>query len=174
MMLAGCCINGSLYRIGGGFVFALIALTGVLLGMGVFLLTDQAWMDHILALPRIWLPVYLGWPGAITLSVLLLLSSYLLVHLLQVRARNTAGSSVSAPPGQGNRNGLTLPGLYKRIFTENWPVMAGGLVLGTLNIVTYWQVDRPWGVTGEIQRWAMILFDAVGLPVGEISGVPGT
>jgi uncharacterized membrane protein YedE/YeeE len=176
MVIAGCCITGSLYRTAGGFVHAFIALTGVIIGMGAFLFTREAWWSEISKLPRLWLPAYLGWPGAVITTILILVAAYLLIVCLQNNNRSKAFINVSPRKDSSDvilaANRLSTGA--RKAFLGNWPVLAGGVLLGLLNILCYLLVDRPWGVTGEIQRWAHIIFDFAGFGVPEVVTVPGT
>lgn len=176
MVIAGCCITGSLYRAAGGFVYAFIALIGIIIGMGAFLFTREAWWSEISDLPRLWLPTYLGWPGAVIITILILLAVYLLVAFLQNKRQSKVSIEVSPRAVSTAKTATTtkLSSLAGKVFVGNWPVLAGGILLGLLNIFCYLLVDRPWGVTGEIQRWAHIIFDFAGLGVPEVVTVPGT
>ena len=176
MVIAGCCITGSLYRISGGYIYALIALISVLLGMGAFLFTRELWWSDVSSLPQIWLPKYFGWPVAVIFTIFILLAVYLLVVFLQSRRFKTVHSepATSITSMVKPHFAAKLKSLAKQLITASWPAMAGGILLGVLNTLCYVLVDRPWGVTGEIQRWSQIVFKFAGLPVPEIIPVPGT
>ncbi|MBN1369275.1 MAG: YeeE/YedE family protein [Dehalococcoidaceae bacterium] len=172
MLLAGCCITGSLYRASGGFFYAVIALFGVILGMGGFLHTRELWWSGLAELPRIWLPSYLGWAGSLILVVSILVTAYLVVHYLQEKARRSFGIVDEVSTGQTLQ--ISPARAVKALFISHWPTIAGGVLLGLLNIAMYALVDRPLGVTGEIQRWAELLFNAAGLTTPPVVAVPGT
>jgi len=172
MLLAGCCITGSLCRTGGGFFYAVVALFGVILGMGVFLHTRELWWSGLAELPRIWLPAYLGWAGALVLVAGLLVAAYLVIHYLQEKARKSFGAIDEVSTGRTVQ--IAPARVVKGLFVSHWPAIAGGVLLGLLNIAVYALVDRPLGVTGEIQRWAELLFNAAGLTTPPVVAVPGT
>ncbi|MBW2096590.1 MAG: YeeE/YedE family protein [Deltaproteobacteria bacterium] len=51
---------------------------------------------------------------------------------------------------------------YARIFSENWPMWVGGVLIGIMSVVTFaWA--RPWGVAGGLRNWGDWFFSAVGL-----------
>lgn len=172
MLLAGCCITGSLYRIAGGFFFALVALAGVILGMGAFLHTRELWWSGMAELPRIWLPAYIGWAGSLVLVAGVLVAAYLLIHFFEARARRSFNPIEE--PAAGRSLQISPSRLAGRVFVSHWPAIAGGIQLGLLNVAMYALVDRPLGVTGEIQRWAELVFNAIGLATPGVVAVPGT
>jgi len=172
MLLAGCCITGSLYRVAGGFFYALVALFGVILGMGAFLHTRELWWSGLAELPRIWLPAYIGWSGSLIVVAALLAAAYLLIHYLHTRARNSFNAIEEVSSDQASQ--ISPCSVARRVFTSHWPAIAGGVLLGLLNVAMYALVDRPLGVTGEIQRWAELAFNAIGLTAPAVAAVPGT
>ena len=172
MVLAGNCMVGTLYRIGEGAVSALVALLGIMIGLG-FLLHSWGWWwpNYISQLPRVWLPQSLGWPGAVLLALAVLGLAYLLVHRRQPRSKMTTGQD-DIPPERGGLRARLARGM-RAIFVSFWPVALGGVILGGINIFEYWAVDRPWGITGEFSRWSSEALNFLGLPV-EVMAVPGT
>jgi hypothetical protein len=64
--------------------------------------------------------------------------------------------------------------LGKSIFVNGWPLAAGGVILGIGNILLYQTAERPWGLTGEVMRWAQNALDTVHLPAPPIATVRGT
>ncbi len=173
MILAGGCIAGTLFRIGEGAIPSLVALFGVLIGIGVLLHNwGWWWPNYISKLPRVWLPNWLGWPGAILITLAVLAAAYFLVHRSEPRFGKMAGPIMATPGDTRPRKGLArwLP----ITFTASIPIALGGVVLGLLNTLEYWTVDRPWGITGEISRWSSNIMSFVGLPASETVTVPGT
>lgn len=173
MVLAGGCIAGTLYRIGEGIVSSLIALLGILIGIGILLHNwSWWWQNYISQLPRIWLPQSLGWVGAILLTLAVLAVAYLLVHLSKPRSNVMVKPVSVTTKATGLRDKLTK-GL-RLVFIAAWPVALGGIILGLMNSLEYLAVDRPWGVTGEISRWSSSILNFIQLPPPEIIAVPGT
>lgn len=172
IMLAGGCIMGTLYRIGEGAVTSLVALLGIIIGMGVLQHNwSWWWSGYISRLPNVWLPAHIGWLAA----VLLTLTVIGLLYWLVASKRNPdsvadeSNASAESVPLKSR-----LSGVGKGIFVKNWPVAAGGVILGGVNILLYRTAERPWGLTGEVMRWAQNALDAVHLPAPPLATVPGT
>ncbi len=169
MVLAGGCVSGSLYRMGEGYVGSWVAMGGILTGLwGATRTWNWWWQVHISRQPVVWLPRYLGYGGAVGLTLLALGALYLLVLWWEARG----GIVFPEPPAP--TSGLTfrerLNGLYHAIFVRAWPVALAGLGLGALNVFEY-AYRHPWGVTGELARWANALAGLVGLSAGPLLGV---
>lgn len=52
--------------------------------------------------------------------------------------------------------------LYDGLFGSTWPVWAGGILLGALNICLF-VVAKPWGGSGSYANWGQRLYSALGL-----------
>ncbi len=175
MMITGACITGSLFRTAGGFVYALVAIFGIIVGMGIFLHTRFLWDATIANSPQVWLPNHIGWPASVILMLGLLGAIYFIITVLQPRevkeqaleSTNSGDKSVKGLPEK-------LKSINNRVFVKHWPIIAGGILLGLLNVLLYWQLDRPWGVSGEFQRWGHLFFDFIRLTPPEVAAVPGT
>lgn len=168
MVLAGGCVSGSLYRMGEGYVASWVAMGGILVGLwGATRTWNWWWEVHISKQPVVWLPRYLGYGGAVSLTLLVLGALYLLVLWWEARG----GIVFPEPPAP--TLGLTfkerLSGLYHVIFVRAWPVALAGLGLGALNVFNY-AYRHPWGLTGELARWADALASLVGLSAGPLLG----
>ncbi len=51
---------------------------------------------------------------------------------------------------------------HKKVFEETWSLLAGGVLIGLMSIVTFvWA--RPWGVVGGIRNWGDWFFYWIGL-----------
>lgn len=51
---------------------------------------------------------------------------------------------------------------YNRVFSENWPMWLGGILIGVMSIITFaWA--RPWGVAGGLRNWGDSLFAFLGV-----------
>jgi len=169
MVLAGGCVSGSLYRMGEGYVASWVAMGGILVGLwGASRTWNWWWQIHISRQPVVWLPRHLGYGGAVGLTLLALGALYLLVLWWEAR------SGIVFPEQPTPTGGLTfderLRELYHAIFVRAWPVTLAGLGLGALNVFEY-AYRHPWGVTGELARWANALAGLVGLSAGPLLGV---
>jgi len=171
MMLAGGCIMGTLYRVGEGSLSALLALLGIILGLGVLLLNWPWWWRTLVSsAPRIWLPTSLGWVGALSLTLAALMGIFWLITATESKRPTSslpARMSLKALGG-GIKNWRS------NIFVAAWPLALGGILLGLLNVLEYRLVERPWGITGEVMRWSEIMLNTIGLAPPPLSAVPGT
>jgi uncharacterized protein len=167
MLLAGGCIVGNLYRIGEGGLPALTAFLGVLLGMGALQFTWPWWRGYIGSLPHIWLPAEIGWPGAVALTLAVILLLFIVVRAMRVKN----------PPSPGSTP-VSLAGIFTRtrgaLLGRAWPLALGGIVLALINVLMFAVVDRPWTVTGELMSWSQGLFNLIRLPPPPFDAVPGT
>lgn len=169
MVLAGGCVSGSLYRMGEGYVASWVAMGGILVGLwGASRTWNWWWQVHISRQPVVWLPRYLGYGGAVGLTLLALGALYLLVLWWEAR------SGIVFPEPPAPTAGFTfrerLNSLYHTIFVRAWPVALAGLGLGALNVFEY-AYRHPWGLTGELARWSDALAGLVGLSAGPLLGV---
>jgi uncharacterized protein len=169
MVLAGGCTSGSLYRAGEGYVGSMVALLGIMLGLEFSSHTWNWWWEvHISRAPLIWFPESLGYLGGMLLTFGGLLLLFLLVSwwefrtsiILPVRrdAMHTASSF-----------GEQLRTLGHMVFVKGWPVVIGGIALGTLNVFLY-TYRHPWGVVAGLGIWADKLASSIALGAGELSG----
>jgi uncharacterized membrane protein YedE/YeeE len=176
MVLSGGCVSGSLYRAAEGYVGSWVALAGTVVGLGLLSQTWNWWWTTLVRFePKAWLPASLGigYAGALVLTFGALLAVYLLVLWWETR------SGVIAPVVASRETGETfaerLAATWRAVFVRGWPAVVGGAVLGGIGVVMY-TVHMPWGVTGELQRWANAGMSAVGaappvaLGLGDIGG----
>jgi len=174
MMLAGGCIMGTLYRIGEGAVTSLVALLGIIIGMGVLQHNWSWWWNsYISHLPNVWLPAHIGWIPA----VLLTLAAIGLLYWL-VSSRKNPDADAVADDSKTSAESVPLKsrlsGVGKGIFVHRWPMALSGVILGVVNILLYQTAERPWGLTGEVMRWTQNALDVVRLPAPPLATVPGT
>ena len=188
MSLAGGCVSGTLYRIGEGYVGSWVALAGILAGLGLAAHTWGFWWQRFISTgPVIWLPAYLGYGGALAVTLAGLAAAWLLLEVVEARrgfallhGAGTAPPGTAAPltgaapgPAAGLPAGVLLrqrtAQLARRLFRDGWPALVGGPLLGVLNVYLY-TAHMPWGVTGELSRWATGLMGLVGLAPGPLPG----
>ncbi|MDR7548418.1 MAG: YeeE/YedE family protein [Armatimonadota bacterium] len=168
MVIAGGCVSGSLYRIGEGYVASGVALLGIVAGLALGAHTwNFWWRSSIRGGLVLWLPQVGGYGMALVVTFLLLLGAYLLVVWWEVRQGFRAPEPVPGPPG--HTFGERIRGALRAVLVHGWPASAGGVALGTLNVFLY-TAHMPWGVTGEISRWAVGLLTLVGWGPGLLQG----
>jgi hypothetical protein len=169
MVLAGGCVSGSLYRMGEGYVASWVAMAGL---MGGLLAANFSWnwwwATSIGDGPRIWLPRYLGHPGALVVTLLALAAAFVAVLWVEHRAGMVLPSArPTAVPSSGVGDDLRAVG--RKVFVDGWPVLVAGAALGGLNVLLF-TAQEPWGFTGEVGRWAVGLSSALGFPPPPMEG----
>lgn len=168
MVIAGGCVSGNLYRMGEGYVASWVAAAGMLVGMVLLLHTFNWWWElSMQGAIHLWLPQWVGWGGAVALTLLGLLAAYLAVVWVE-----SAGPPRFSPPARasaesGFRSEVTRR--WKTVFQHGWPAVAGAAALALLNIL-FFMYQRPVGVTGEMQRWALGLARGIGFPPPPLPG----
>jgi uncharacterized protein len=169
MVLAGGCTSGSLYRAGEGYVGSMVALLGIMLGLEFSSHTWNWWWEvHISRAPLIWFPESLGYLGGMLLTFGGLLLLFLLVSWWEFR------TSIMLPVKRdavhtASSFGEHLRTLGHTVFVKGWPVVIGGVALGTLNVFLY-TYRHPWGVVAGLGIWADKLASSIALGAGELSG----
>ncbi|MEW6048093.1 MAG: YeeE/YedE family protein [Bacillota bacterium] len=179
MALAGGCVSGTLYRMGEGYAGSYAAFAGILAGLGLAAHTWNFWWDRSISSgPAVWLPDRLGYAGALAVTLLGLALVWLVVEALEARSGFAALAFPNVPPAataspalQGGWDAVRgrTAELGRRIFRDGWPVLVGGLLLGVLNVYLY-VAHMPWGVTGELSRWAIKLYTLAGWAPGPLAG----
>lgn len=163
MVLAGGCISGSLFRSAEGYVGSWVAIAGAVVGLGAMSQSWNWWWRLVLgAEPKLWLPAIfnLGYGGAVILTLAGALAAYLLVVWWEARS-GVPTVEATAEPLREATFGQRLTATARRIFVRGWSPIVGGAVLGGLNILMY-SVHMPWGITGELSRWANSLMTSIG------------
>jgi uncharacterized membrane protein YedE/YeeE len=161
MVLSGGCVSGSLYRMAEGYVGSWVTIGGVIIGLGLLSQTWNWWWNTLISMQtRIWLPGHLGYSSSIVLTVSGLLATFLLVLWWESRAGLTIPSS---PRFEVPQDTFTqkLSVLWHTIFVQGWSVPVGGAVLGGIGVLMY-MTHMPWGVTGELTRWANTIMTTMG------------
>ncbi|MCX6435925.1 MAG: YeeE/YedE family protein [Actinobacteria bacterium] len=151
MSLSGACISGHLYRLGQGYLRAIPALIGTLIGFVLaFLSWNWLYLNAISDAPTIWLPHYVGYSGALLIT----LSALLLLAFIAIRRGTNSDPirKVSAAP-------LSLSGTLKNVITERWSPIATGAIAGVLGTIAYLRVE-PLGVTRQLSTTARTFMDS--------------
>jgi uncharacterized membrane protein YedE/YeeE len=169
MVLAGGCVSGSIYRMGEGYLASWVSFAGILVGLLAAGFTwNWWWQAQIEQGPRLWLPGYLGYGGAVVLT----LGGLLIVYLLVIWWESRGGLVMPDLPFQaddGETFAVKLHNSLRRIFVHGWPAIVGGAILGGLNVLLF-TVIHPWGFTGELSRWAIGLTNWFGVGPGHLLG----
>jgi hypothetical protein len=155
MVIAGGCVSGTMYRIGEGYVASWAAMAGILVGLYLSARTwNWWWTNHISDMPTVFLPKWLGYGGAVALTLLVLAGIVLLSYWWEYRS----GPMPSFPLGKQSEMpamdlGTKLRQVYGLIFGKGWPLAVGAIALAVVNVFFY-IYDRPLGVTGELSAWS--------------------
>jgi len=141
MTLSGACISGHLYRIGQGYLRAIPALIGTLIGFAIaFLLWNPIYLNFISDSPTPWLPHTFGYAGSLTLTF----------AFVTVLAAIAIRKGVNSEPISGERSlKITLRSIHQKLVLDRWnPLVTGGLV-GVIGTIAYLRVE-PLGVTRQL------------------------
>jgi uncharacterized membrane protein YedE/YeeE len=174
MVLAGGCVSGTLYRVGEGYVGSIVALAGILAGLVVSTLHWNWWWQTFTAnAPTIWLPGYLGYGGAVALTLAVLGLAYLATIWWELRAGPRPSFGAKRPAEAPAMSlGDWLDQRYRALFGRGWPILNGAIALAVLNVFVY-LYDHPLGVTGELSNWGNRAVGLVGVHVPAMIGASG-
>ncbi len=168
MVVAGGCVSGSLYRIGEGYVASWVSLGGLLGGLLLASYSWNWWWQHFIhGAPIVWFPRYLGYGGAVAVTLGGLVAAYLLV--LWIESWGGVGVDETAPSTVAATFGEKVHALAQGIVGRGWPAPVGGAILGGLNVLAY-NAHMPWRVVGELSRWANGAAALAGLAPGPLQG----
>lgn len=169
MVLAGGCVSGSIYRMGEGYLASWVSFAGIMGGLLAAGYTwNWWWQAQIEQGPRLWLPAYLGYGGAVALTLVGLLIVYLLLIWWESRG-GLVIPDLSFQAEADETFAAKLNNTLRRLFVHGWPATIGGAVLGGLNVLLF-TVAHPWGFTGELSRWALGFTNWLGVGPGLLLG----
>lgn len=172
MVLSGGCVSGSLYRMAEGYIGSWVTVVGVVAGMGALFQTWNAWWTFSISRePRIWLPAVggLGYGGAVAVTLVGLVALFLLVTWREARAGVAAARS-AVEPEAGDTFGGKMRALWHRVMVSGWSAPVGGTVLAGICVLMY-LTHMPWGVTGELGRWATAIMAGLGFGAPTLAGL---
>ena len=145
MSLSGACISGHLYRIGQGYLRAIPALIGVLVGFVIAFLTwNWLYLRAIADAPTIWLPHTFGYAGSILVTFLALIA----IAIFAIRKGKNSEPIRSQPIAV-----LTPLNIYRKLIVERWSPITTGALVGIVGTFAYLRVE-PLGVTRQLSTSA--------------------
>jgi hypothetical protein len=145
MALSGACISGHLYRLGQGYLRAIPALLGTLIGFVIAFLTwNWLYLNAISDAPTIWLPHYVGYSGALLIT----LAALLFLAYIAIR-RGTNSDPIRNVP----QASISLKATLKNLITQRWSPITTGAIVGVLGTIAYLRVE-PLGVTRQLSTTA--------------------
>ena len=150
MSLSGACISGHLYRIGQGYLRAIPALIGVLVGFVIAFLTwNWLYLRAIADAPTIWLPHTFGYAGSILVTFLALIA----IAIFAIRKGKNSEPIRSQPIAI-----LTPLNIYRKLIVERWSPITTGALVGIVGTFAYLRVE-PLGVTRQLSTSARTLME---------------
>jgi len=157
MVLSGACISGHLYRIGQGYLRAIPALVGALIGFGFgFFTWNTLYLEQVSESPVLWLPRWIGYSGS--LVVVLVVAA--IAALLFVRWDRTPPEMTAAPTAvAANQFGLTQ--IRDTLLVRRWSPVATGAIVGAIGIAAYMRTT-PLGVTSQLSTISRSYLDSRG------------
>ena len=161
MALSGACLSGHLYRLGQGYSRAPLAILGSLVGFGLgFLSWQRVYMDTLIDAPKAWLPVALGYGGALALQLTLLT----IVALALLRFAPTL------KPNAASR--VTLLHVYDTVFRQRWNPLLTGALVGAIGVAAYFRLE-PLGVTSQFSSLTRTFMANEGWLTDRLNGLDG-
>lgn len=154
MVLSGACISGHLYRIGQGYLRAVPALLGALVGFGLgFFTWNTLYLEQVSESPVWWLPRWLGYSGSLLVTlVVLAVAAWLLVRW--DRSSHSASDS-------GTARVKSVADLRDLLFVRRWSPVSTGAIVGAIGIAAYLRTT-PLGVTSQLSTISRSYLDARG------------
>jgi len=159
MTLSGACISGHLYRIGQGYLRAIPALIGSLIGFGLgFFSWNTLYLEQVSESPVLWLPRWLGYSGS--LLIILVLAAFLSFYLIRWdRSTETPSNYDSVPVAFQSR--ATANDLRDLLLVRRWSPVATGSIVGAIGVVAYLRTT-PLGVTSQLSTISRSVLDSRG------------
>ncbi len=151
MSLSGACISGHLYRLGQGYLRAIPALFGTLVGFVLaFLSWNWLYTNAIADAPTVWLPHIFGYAGSLIVTF---------VALLAILVLAIKWGKNSEPISQGATAQPSLTSTLNYLIFKRWNPIATGALVGILGMIAYLRVE-PLGVTRQISTTARTFMDS--------------
>lgn len=164
MVLSGACISGHLYRIGQGYLRAVPALIGSLIGFGLgFFTWNTLYLEQVSESPLLWLPRWLGYSGSLvlTLGVLAVLAWLLLRWHSPADGDGSSASSFRIATGDDVRQLLLV---------RRWSPVATGAIVGAIGVAAYLRTT-PLGVTSQLSTISRSVLDSRGALPDVLHGI---
>jgi uncharacterized membrane protein YedE/YeeE len=145
MTLSGACISGHLYRLGQGYLRAIPALIGTLIGFGIAFLTwNWLYLHAIADAPTIWLPHTFGYSG----SLLITFAALVVILVIAIKWGKN-----SDPISRNSNSQPSISRTLRFLIFERWNPIATGALVGVIGMIAYLRVE-PLGVTRQISTTA--------------------
>lgn len=145
MQIANVCASGTLFALGGGSMRMIFVLTSFMAG-SFWASLHFEWWENLPATNPSSLEESFGWPLGVSLQIVILL-------VLWIGTNRWNENRIKEAKQIWNWN---------RILVEPWPLMAGGIVLAILNLVTLLIVGHPWSITWGFTLWGAKIAQLLG------------
>ena len=164
MVLSGACISGHLYRIGQGYLRAVPALIGSLIGFGLgFFTWNTLYLEQVSESPLLWLPRWLGYSGSLVLTLGVLA---VLAWLLLRWHSPTDGDGPTASPFRI----ATGDDVRQLLLVRRWSPVATGAIVGAIGVAAYLRTT-PLGVTSQLSTISRSFLDSRGALPDVLHGI---
>ncbi|MFZ8967964.1 MAG: YeeE/YedE family protein [Ilumatobacteraceae bacterium] len=158
MQLGGSCASGTLYATGSGHVGVLVTLIGFVAGSGIGVAHAGFWTGDGAGFVKLADPFsFTAELGAVGGTLVLVALFGVVAFVAQSVIQRRRPPQIEAVPAAIG---------VARIVRGSWPLWAGAIVLGLLNVLVLAVSGRPWGVTSAFRLWASKILDGVGVDVG--------
>jgi uncharacterized membrane protein YedE/YeeE len=155
MQLGGGCGSGTLYHLGSGVTPLALTLAGFVAGSVLATFHTPFWSSFP-SLGAVSLGEAMGWLPAVVAQLV----AFTVIAALSRRIERRRVGQRTLPASPGGR----APWLY-----GPWPLLAGGVALACLNLLTLVVAGHPWVITWAFALWGGKLLQAAGY---DLSTVP--
>jgi uncharacterized membrane protein YedE/YeeE len=156
MVLSGACISGHLYRIGQGYLRAIPALLGALVGFGLgFFTWNTLYLEQVSESPVLWLPRWIGYSG----SLIVVLVVAAIAAVLFVRWDRTPPNTTNTTTADAGQSGFNH--IREMLLVRRWSPVATGAIVGAIGVAAYMRTT-PLGVTSQLSTISRSYLDSRG------------
>lgn len=173
MIMAGGCASGTLADLGEGAVRVLFSLPFFVLGC-----IPGHWMRAVIsdsplgAGPRVYLPEYVGYSGAVIVTVIGLVAVWVATrHYEQYRKREgyyqveewDESEKYVPQENTGKPFRFFSARTYHFLMVTRWDFRTGGILLAFMFVFILITTKQSWGVTSAFTVWAVSFLDIFGI-----------
>lgn len=152
MVIAGNCVSGCLMRMGEGYLMQWVTFIGLLLGSALGAWNLSFWGPFsIESSPVVFIPDYLGWPGAIALYVSLIAALYVLALWYEQGSLKTIKIKALIPSSL--LSGLKASA-HSIVSGGNWSYALGAVALALTGTLLFGFWGKPAGITSGLTHLA--------------------